>query len=99
MDVQLLIGNQDLSAANGAVFERREPISGAIATRAAAASVADAGAAVRVASDAFPVWSQLGPNARRALLLKAADSIEQLGEKAVEELGLANCNLEACRVQ
>ena len=40
MDVQLLIGNQDLSAANGAVFERRDPISGAVTTRAAAASVA-----------------------------------------------------------
>ena len=86
MEVQLLIGNQDLSAANGAVFERRDPISGAVTTRAAAASVADAGAAVRAASDAFPDWSQLGPNARRALLLKAADSIEQRGQEFIDSM-------------
>jgi acyl-CoA reductase-like NAD-dependent aldehyde dehydrogenase len=79
MDAPLLLGNQDLAAASGAVFERRDPVSGAIATRAAAASVADAAAAVNAASAAFGVWSQMGPNARRTLLLKGADSIEQRG--------------------
>jgi vanillin dehydrogenase len=79
MDAPLLIGNQDLAAASGAVFERRDPVSGAIATRAAAASVADAAAAVNAASAAFGAWSQMGPNARRTLLLKGADSIEQRG--------------------
>jgi len=79
MDAPLLIGNQDLAAASGAVFERRDPVSGAIATRAAAASVADSAAAVNAASAAFGAWSQMGPNARRTLLLKGADSIEQRG--------------------
>lgn len=79
MDAPLLIGNQDLAAAGGAVFERRDPVSGAIATRAAAASVADATAAVNAASAAFGALSQMGPNARRTLLLKGADSIEQRG--------------------
>ena len=79
MDAPLLIGNQDLAAAGGAVFERRDPVSGAIATRAAAASVADATAAVNAASAAFGASSQMGPNARRTLLLKGADSIEQRG--------------------
>jgi acyl-CoA reductase-like NAD-dependent aldehyde dehydrogenase len=41
--------------------------------------VADAAAAVNAASAAFGVWSQMGPNARRTLLLKGADSIEQRG--------------------
>jgi acyl-CoA reductase-like NAD-dependent aldehyde dehydrogenase len=79
MDAPLFIGNQDLAAAGGAVFERRDPVSGAIATRAAAASVADAAAAVNAASAAFGAWSQMGPNARRTLLLEGADSIEQRG--------------------
>ncbi|MFZ0884891.1 MAG: aldehyde dehydrogenase family protein, partial [Candidatus Acidiferrales bacterium] len=77
MDVQLLIGNQDVPAANSAVFERRDPTTGAVVTRAAAASIRDVDAAVEAASAAFHSWSQTGPNARRALLLKAADFIEQ----------------------
>jgi vanillin dehydrogenase len=81
MDVQLLIANHDVSAADGAVFERRDPITGEVVTRAAAASAADAVAAVDAAAAAFPAWSQLGPNARRTLLLKAADSIEQRGQE------------------
>lgn len=77
MDVQLLIGNQDVPAANSAVFERRDPTTGAVVTRAAAASIRDVDAAVEAASAAFHSWSQTGPNARRTLLLKAADFIEQ----------------------
>jgi vanillin dehydrogenase len=86
MDVQLLIGNKDVPAANGAIFERRDPITGAVVTRAAAASVADAAAAVDAASAAFAAWSQLGPNARRTLLLKAADSVEQRGQELIESM-------------
>ena len=59
-----------------ATFERIDPITGAVATSAAAATPADAIAAVEAAAAAFPAWSQQGPNARRALLSKAADAIE-----------------------
>jgi acyl-CoA reductase-like NAD-dependent aldehyde dehydrogenase len=76
MDVNLLINGQDQVADSGKVFERRNPLSQQVASRAAAATVSDADAAVAAASAALPGWSALGPNARRGLLLKAADVLE-----------------------
>lgn len=72
MEIQLLINNEDVPAANGATFDRLNPITGSLVTRAAAATVEDAKAAVDAAAAAFPAWSSLGPNDRRQLLLKAA---------------------------
>src|SRR5215212_8255503 len=40
-------------------------------------------AAAEAASAAFPAWSALGPNARRALLNKAADALEKLADEFV----------------
>jgi vanillin dehydrogenase len=74
--VQLLIGDRDVAARNAATFERRSPVSGEVATRAAAASPDDAKAAADAAAKAFPAWSALGPNERRARLNKAADLLE-----------------------
>ncbi|WP_430396524.1 aldehyde dehydrogenase [Ferrovibrio sp.] len=74
-ETQLLIGGKDVAASGGKTFERRNPLSGDVASRAAAASVADANAAADAAAAAYPGWSALGPNARRALLLKAADNL------------------------
>jgi acyl-CoA reductase-like NAD-dependent aldehyde dehydrogenase len=76
MDINLLIDDRDMAASTGATFERRDPITGDVASRAAAASVADAQAAADAAAAAFPAWSKLGPNARRSVLLKAADLLE-----------------------
>jgi acyl-CoA reductase-like NAD-dependent aldehyde dehydrogenase len=76
MDINLLIDGRDVAASAGATFERRDPITGDVASRAAAASVADAKAAADAAAAAFPTWSKLGPNARRSVLLKAADLLE-----------------------
>ena len=73
--VQLMIGESDANASTGAVFERVEPIGGAVATQAAAAGPADAVAAVNAAAAAFPVWSATGPNERRAILNRAADML------------------------
>jgi len=75
-DVKLLIAGRDTPAAKAATFDRLNPISGEVATRAAAASAADAKAAAEAAAAAFPKWSALGPSARRALLNKAADLLE-----------------------
>jgi acyl-CoA reductase-like NAD-dependent aldehyde dehydrogenase len=73
-DIGLLIGEKDgLAAAGGAAFERLNPVTGDLATRAAAAAPADCKAACDAAAAAFPAWSETGPNARRALLNKAAD--------------------------
>src|SRR5688572_32257527 len=75
-DVKLLIGGQSQSARGGATFERRNPVSGDVVTRAAAATADDAIAAVTAAQAAFPAWSSQGPGARRAKLNKAADLLE-----------------------
>jgi len=75
-DLSMLINGLAVSAEKGATFERRNPLDGSVATRAPAASVADALAAVEAAAEAFKTWSQTGPNARRMLLLKAADALE-----------------------
>ncbi len=81
--VELLIGGEDRPATDGAVFERVNPISGAVATRSAAASPEDASAAADAAQAAFPAWSQMGPNARRALLDKAAGALLGLADEFV----------------
>ena len=73
MDTALIIDNRDVPASNGATFERRDPLTGSLVTRAAAATVDDARAAVNAAAAAFPVWSRVGPTRRRAILLAAAD--------------------------
>jgi acyl-CoA reductase-like NAD-dependent aldehyde dehydrogenase len=77
MNVQLLIRDRDSEASDGRTFERLNPITGEVASRAAAATVADAEAACDAAREAFPAWSELGPNARRAYLAKAADLMDQ----------------------
>jgi acyl-CoA reductase-like NAD-dependent aldehyde dehydrogenase len=73
MDIGLLIDGDKRDASGSASFERMDPFTGKLATRAAAASVADANAAVEAAAAAFPAWSKTGPGERRALLSKAAD--------------------------
>jgi benzaldehyde dehydrogenase (NAD) len=75
-EVTLLIGGKSVAARSGSVFERSNPVSGKVVTRAAAAHEADAVAAVEAAVAAFPAWSTLGPSARRAKLNKAADLLE-----------------------
>jgi len=70
----LSIGGQTHESAT--CFARINPITGEIATRAAAASVADAVAAADAAAAAFPAWSARGPNERRSLLMQAAAAME-----------------------
>jgi acyl-CoA reductase-like NAD-dependent aldehyde dehydrogenase len=75
-DVKLLIAGKLIAARGGATFERRNPVSGAVVTTAAAAQVPDAIAAADAAQAAFPAWSAQSPGARRAQLNKAADLLE-----------------------
>ncbi len=75
-EVKLLIGGRELSARSGSVFERRNPVSGFVVSRSAAAAPADAIDAVNAAAAAFGAWSALGPGARRAKLNEAADLLE-----------------------
>lgn len=84
--VNLLIGGRDVEATGGATFSRNNPISGEVATVAAAASVKDAIAAVDAAAEAFPAWSALGPSERRAKLARAADLLESQAARFVSIL-------------
>ncbi|MGP0060724.1 MAG: aldehyde dehydrogenase [Beijerinckiaceae bacterium] len=76
MDVGFIVDGAPADAEGGAVFERKDPVTGKVATRAAAATLADVEKVVDSAAKAFPSWSETGPGARRALLLKAADLME-----------------------
>ncbi|MDZ5456231.1 aldehyde dehydrogenase [Azohydromonas lata] len=74
--IAMLIGGERVGATGGATFERRNPLDGQVATRAPAATPADAVRAVEAAQQAFPAWAEMGPGERRALLLKAAAALE-----------------------
>ena len=75
-DLSMLINGLKVTAEKNATFERRNPLDGTVATRAPAASAADAVMAVEAAAEAFRTWGETGPGERRALLLKAADKLE-----------------------
>ena len=79
-NISMLINGERVQAANGAVFERRNPLDGTVATRAPAATVDDARRAVDAAAAAFPAWAAMGPTERRALLMRAAQALEAKGE-------------------
>lgn len=83
-DMSMLINGLKVTAEKGATFERRNPLDGSIATRAPAASAADAVMAVEAAAEAFKTWSETGPSTRRALLLKAADALEAKTPQFIE---------------
>ena len=74
------------AARSARTFERRNPVTGEVATTVHAASVADANAACDAAQAAFPAWSVVGPNARRAIMLKAADELEARAPQFIEAM-------------
>ncbi|MEC7763644.1 MAG: aldehyde dehydrogenase [Pseudomonadota bacterium] len=76
MKIDMLIDGAPVGAAGGKTYERIDPFTGEVATVAAAATAADVPGIVASAQAAFAEWSQTGPNARRAILNKAADILE-----------------------
>jgi benzaldehyde dehydrogenase (NAD) len=72
--------------APGKTFTRLNPVTGEVATTAPAATLDDADAAVEAAAAAFPAWSALGPNARRAALNKAAEALAAKAEDFVDAM-------------
>ena len=89
--IELLINGKSCPSNAGRTFVRHNPLDGTVATEAAAADPADAILAVEAAQAALPGWSSLGPNARRALLNKAADALAAEGAELTaamqEEIG------------
>ena len=84
--VNLMIGDRDVSATDGRTFERIDPLTGLVATEAAAATIADAVAAAEAAARAFAAWSALGPSERRAKLMAAAEVIQSRAEDFAEAM-------------
>lgn len=105
MTISMLIGGKDTAATDGRTYDRRDPVTGEVATVAPAASVADAQAATRAAAAAFPAWAATAPAKRRALLLKAAEEMDAMTPEiiatAIAETGATgpwigfNCMLAA----
>ncbi|MGP6089648.1 aldehyde dehydrogenase [Antarctobacter jejuensis] len=89
--LELLIAGEKVSAGDGRTFTRDNPLTGGVATEAAAATVEDAVRAADAAAQAFPEWSETGPAQRRALLMAAADSLEarkgDIATAMADELG------------
>ncbi|MGR9389771.1 aldehyde dehydrogenase [Rhizobium leguminosarum] len=91
MNISLLINGADRAASGGRTFDRLDPFTEKLASRAAAADLDDVAAAVNAASAAFGAWSKTGPGQRRAILMKAADIMDsKVGEFTqlmIEETG------------
>ncbi|MET4898500.1 aldehyde dehydrogenase [Sphingomonadaceae bacterium jetA1] len=69
-----------------ATFERLNPVTGQVASISRAAGIADADAAVERAATAFASWSIMGPTARRAALMRAADALEARADAFVDAM-------------
>ncbi|GJL92889.1 aldehyde dehydrogenase [Hyphococcus sp.] len=67
-------------------FIRKNPVTGEMASETEAMTIADVKAIADKAAAAFPVWSAMGPNARRAMLMKAADALEARAGKFVKAM-------------
>lgn len=81
MNISLLINGVDRPAASGRTYDRLDPFTEKLASRAPAAGLEDVAAAIEAASNAFSAWSSTGPGQRRAILAKAADIMDaKVGE-------------------
>jgi acyl-CoA reductase-like NAD-dependent aldehyde dehydrogenase len=67
-------------------FTRLDPLTGAVASTATAMTAADATAIAAKAGAAQPAWGAMGPNARRAVLAKAADALLARKDAFVEAM-------------
>ncbi len=84
MKISMLIGGEAVEAEGGRTFKRHDPVTGAVATEAPAASVADALRAVAAAQAAFAGWAATPPGQRRAILNKAADKLDAMTPSIIE---------------
>jgi len=64
-------------------FTRLNPMTGAVASSAQAMQASDIPAIAAKAGAAFPAWAAMGPNARRAILMKAAVALESKKDEFV----------------
>ncbi len=67
-------------------FSRINPLTGEVASSARAMKAADMPAIAARAAAAFPAWAAMGPNTRRAVLMKAAAALEARAGAFVEAM-------------
>nr|WP_249200294.1 aldehyde dehydrogenase family protein [Thetidibacter halocola] len=88
-----IIGGLAVAGPDAASWDRRNTLTGAVVTRAAACSPAEAERAADAAAAAFPHWSTLPPEQRASCLCAAADRLTEATETLVatagQELGAA----------
>ena len=91
LEIQQIIGGKFVAASSGKTYDRIDPFTGKVATRAPASGLEDVIKVVAAAAAAFPAWSKTGPGTRRALLFKAADilasKVDEFAKILVEETG------------
>jgi len=85
-EIGMLLDGASAPAVSGATFDRIDPVTGEVATRAAAAGREDVETVVASAARAFPGWSATGPNGRRKILSKAADVMEARVEEFIQTM-------------
>lgn len=87
----LYVAGEYRAAGDGRTFDRSNPITGEVVTKAAAATVDDAVSAADAAAAAFPQWSATSAGERRRLLMAASDALLKAGPSIVsamkEEIG------------
>ena len=101
----LLIGGEWIEASGARSFEKRSAYTREPTGRVAAASREDAARAAEAAHAAFPAWADTPPGARRKLLWRAADLLEERAEAISATMsaetggtfgwGMFNCTLAA----
>src|SRR4051812_29527168 len=78
--IKYRIGGARVAASSGDTFETTSPIDGAVLADVARGTAADVDNAARAAQDAFKGWREMAPAARRKLLHRIADAIEDHAE-------------------
>ena len=67
-------------------FNRNNPLTGEVASSATAMKASDIAPIAAKAAEGFKAWSVMGPNARRAVLMKAATALESKKDAFVEAM-------------
>lgn len=75
-----------VSRTSAPVFVRCNPLTGDPVTRANSCSVDDAISAADAAAAAWPAWAAIGPNARRAIVSRAADLLAERADAFVQAI-------------
>ncbi len=87
MDFGSHTNDREVPAANGARFERRDPISDVLVSTAAAATIKDACASMHSAAASFASWGKIGPKRRSDILWIAAGKLLERGKDFTRLIG------------